>query len=86
MYDDTALFFFSDHGDFTGDYGLVEKTQNTFSDCLTRVPLIIKPPAGVPIRPGVRDALVELIDMPATVEALTGSSRVTPTSADHCCR
>ncbi|WP_152366030.1 sulfatase-like hydrolase/transferase [Microlunatus speluncae] len=72
MYDDTALFFFSDHGDFTGDHGLVEKTQNTFADCLTRVPLIIKPPAGTPIRPGVRDALVELIDVPATIETLTG--------------
>ena len=45
IYDDSAIFFFSDHGDFTGDYGLVEKTQNTFEDCLTRVPLIVKPPA-----------------------------------------
>jgi len=72
MYDDTAVFFFSDHGDFTGDYGLVEKTQNTFEDCLTRVPFIVKPPRGVPVRPGIRDALVELIDLPATVEALTG--------------
>ena len=29
IYDDTAVFTFSDHGDFTGDYGLVEKTQNS---------------------------------------------------------
>jgi arylsulfatase A-like enzyme len=72
LYDDTAIFLFSDHGDFTGDYGLVEKTQNTFEDCLTRVPFVIKPPAGVPLQPGVRDALVELIDFPATVEALVG--------------
>jgi arylsulfatase A-like enzyme len=72
MWDDTALFFFSDHGDFTGDYGLVEKTQNTFEDCLSRVPLLIKPPAGVEVRPGVRDALVELVDFPATVYELTG--------------
>jgi arylsulfatase A-like enzyme len=72
LYDETALLFFSDHGDFTGDYGLVEKTQNTFEDCLTRVPLVIKPPAGVPVAPGTRDALVELVDIPATVEALTG--------------
>lgn len=75
IYDDTAIFLFSDHGDFTGDYGLVEKTQNTFEDCLSRVPFIIKPSAGMPIKPGIRDALVELIDFPATVEALTG---VTP--------
>jgi arylsulfatase A-like enzyme len=72
LYDDTALFMFSDHGDFTGDYGLVEKTQNTFEDCLARVPLVIKPPRGVSVRPRVSEALVELIDFPATVEALTG--------------
>jgi len=72
IYDDTAIFLFSDHGDFTGDYGLVEKTQNTFEDCLTHVPFLIKPPADVPVEPGIRDALVELIDFPATVEDLTG--------------
>ena len=72
IYDDTAVFFFSDHGDFTGDYGLVEKTQNTFEDCLTRVPFVIKPPQGTPIQPRVSDALVELVDFSATVEAITG--------------
>ncbi len=72
IYDDTLVFFFSDHGDFTGDYGLVEKTQNTFQDCLTRVPMLVKPPAGTPVVPRVCSALVELIDFPATVYALTG--------------
>lgn len=72
IYDDTAIFVFADHGDFTGDYGLVEKTQNTFEDCLSRVPFIIKPQAGVPVQPRVSHAMVELIDFPATVEALTG--------------
>ncbi len=72
MYDDAAVFLFSDHGDFTGDYGLVEKTQNTFEDCLTNVPLLVKPPAGHAVAPRVTDALVELIDIPATVEAVCG--------------
>lgn len=72
QYDNTAIFFMSDHGDFTGDYGLVEKTQNTFEDCLTRVPFVVKPPEGVPVKPGISDALIENIDMCATVEALTG--------------
>ncbi len=71
-YDDSAIFFFSDHGDFTGDYGLVEKTQNTFEDCLTRVPLIIKPPATMSIKPGIRDQLVELIDFTATAYEMAG--------------
>ncbi|MDE2857941.1 MAG: sulfatase-like hydrolase/transferase [Chloroflexota bacterium] len=72
IYDDSAIFFFSDHGDFTGDYGLVEKTQNTFEDCLTRVPLIIKPPSDIPVQPGIRDALVELIDFTATAYEFAG--------------
>ncbi len=79
LYDDTAVLCFADHGDFTGDYGLVEKTQNTFEDCLTRVPLVIKPPAWVPVQPRVSEALVELIDVPATIEALAG---ITP-AHDH---
>jgi len=72
IYDETAVFFFSDHGDFTGDYGLVEKTQNTFEDVLSRVPFVIKPPAWAGVQPRVCDALVELVDFPATVFELTG--------------
>ncbi|MCP4750362.1 MAG: sulfatase-like hydrolase/transferase [Proteobacteria bacterium] len=72
MYDDSALFFFSDHGDFTGDYGLVEKTQNTFEDCLSRVPFVVKPPKEVAVKPRVSDAMVELVDFSATVFDLTG--------------
>jgi len=72
FYDESAIFFFSDHGDFTGDYGLVEKTQNTFEDCLSNVPFIIKPPKNISIKPRVSNALVELVDFSATVYALTG--------------
>ena len=72
LWDDTALLFFADHGDFTGDYGLVEKTQNTCEDVLCRVPFLIKPPAGVPCRPRVSDAVVELVDMSETVYDLAG--------------
>jgi arylsulfatase A-like enzyme len=72
VYDDTAVFFFADHGDYTGDFDIVEKTQNTFEDSLSRVPFLVKPPAWAPVQARVSDALVELIDFPATVEALTG--------------
>jgi arylsulfatase A-like enzyme len=75
VYDDTAVFFFSDHGDFAGDYDLVEKTQNTFEECLVRVPFLIKPPADLPVKPSVCDALVELLDLVATVEELAGLER-----------
>ena len=67
LYDETALFMFSDHGDFAGDYGLVEKTQNTFEDCLTRVPFIIKLPRELEVLPRIDDSLVELVDFSETV-------------------
>lgn len=72
MYDDTAIFIFSDHGDYTGDYGIVEKVQNSFEDCLTNVPFIVKPHKEIEVQPGINDALVELIDFYGTVEDFVG--------------
>ncbi|MCL1952081.1 MAG: sulfatase-like hydrolase/transferase [Oscillospiraceae bacterium] len=72
VYDDTAVLFFSDHGDYAGDFGLVEKSQNCFPDCLVNVPFLIKPPKGTAIDPGVSDALVELVDVAATCADLAG--------------
>jgi len=78
--DANLVFFLADHGDFAGDYGLVEKNQNTFQDCLTRVPLVIKPPSWLPLarpkgtdnKPNViSNTMVELIDFTETVYAMT---------------
>lgn len=66
MYDDSAIFVLSDHGDFAGDYGMAEKAQNCFEDCLTRVPLLIKPPKGVALDAGVTSSMAELVDFYAT--------------------
>jgi arylsulfatase A-like enzyme len=71
-YDDALLLAFSDHGDWTGDFGLVEKAQNCFSEGLVRVPLVIKPPAALGAVPGLRSALAELVDVPATIYDLLG--------------
>lgn len=74
IYDNTAIFVFSDHGDYTGDYGIVEKTQNTFEDCLVKVPFIVKPPAGYEVDAGISDSLVELVDLYPTVMEMCGIS------------
>ena len=66
MYDDSVIFVLSDHGDFAGDYDLPEKAQNCFEDCLTRVPLLIKPPKGQLVDCGITDSIVELVDFYAT--------------------
>lgn len=70
--DDTAVLFFSDHGDFTGDFGIAEKAQNLFYDPLTRVPLVIRPPRDHPVQPGIRTGLVELLDVYATILEFAG--------------
>ena len=71
-WDDTAVFFFSDHASYVGDYGVVGVNQNTFDDVLTHVPFVCKPPTGVDVEPGTRQALIELVDFTATVEELAG--------------
>jgi arylsulfatase A-like enzyme len=41
---DTAVLLLSDHGDYAGDYGLVEKWPSGLEDVLTHIPLIIHVP------------------------------------------
>lgn len=72
-YDDTAIFVFSDHGDFTADYGIPEKAQNLFNDCLVNVPLVVKLPKGYQTDSGINGNPVELIDFFATVLDITGA-------------
>ena len=65
-YDNSAIFFFSDHGDYAGNYGLTEKWHNAFQDCLINVPLIIKIP-GIEPDEKIKKQLVETIDIFPTV-------------------
>ncbi len=68
---DTALFVLSDHGDYAGDYGLVEKWPSGLEDALTHVPLIARVPgfAATPASSG----MVELYDVMATCLELAGT-------------
>jgi len=65
-YENSAIFIFSDHGDFTGNYGLTEKWPNAFQDCLIKVPLIVKIPEFVS-KAKTFDQLVETIDIFPTI-------------------
>ncbi|MEZ5556995.1 MAG: sulfatase-like hydrolase/transferase [Pseudomonadales bacterium] len=61
----TDVYFFTDHGEYLGDFGLVEKWPSGLDPCLTRNPLIV---AG----PGVREGatcghFVEMVDILPTV-------------------
>jgi choline-sulfatase len=68
---DTSLFILSDHGDYAGDFGLVEKWPSGMERCLTHVPLIARIPGG---KGGHRVAEpVELFDFMATSLELAGT-------------
>lgn len=67
---DTAMFLLADHGDYAGDYGLVEKWPNAMNDPLTRIPLIARVPGN---RAGhVSREIVEQFDVMATCLELAG--------------
>lgn len=68
---DTALIAFSDHGDYAGDYGLVEKWPSGLEDCLTHVPMIVKIPGGTP--GVVASDMIEAFDIMATCLELAGA-------------
>ena len=71
FYQNTSIFVFSDHGDYTGDYDIVEKVQNCFEDDLVNIPLIVKPAEQFACKPRVTPALAELVDLSATVSEMT---------------
>ncbi len=68
---DTAVFLLSDHGDYAGDYGLVEKWPSGLEDVLTHVPLIARVPGGT--QGNSSDNIVELFDVMATCLDLAGT-------------
>jgi len=68
--DNTVVIFTSDHGEALGDHGLLQKGCR-FYEGLVRVPLIFSWPAK--FETGLHsDALVELLDMTATIVDLAG--------------
>jgi len=68
---DTALFVASDHGDYAGDYGLVEKWPSGLESCLTHVPLVGRLPGGA--SGNVCREMVELFDLMPTFLELAGT-------------
>jgi arylsulfatase A-like enzyme len=63
--DRTASFFFTDHGEYLGDYGLIEKWSAGQHDCLLRNPLVVDIPGGVEGQ--VCSGMAELVDLLPTV-------------------
>ena len=71
--EDTLVVAFSDHGDFAGAHGCVEKWDTFFYEEIVRVPLVMRLPGRLPV--AAPDALVELTDLVPTVLDLLGMDR-----------
>jgi arylsulfatase A-like enzyme len=68
--EDTIIIYTSDHGDFNGEHGLLQKFNSGYDGCC-RVPLIISWPGKS--KGGRRcSAPVNLMDIPATLSDLMG--------------
>jgi arylsulfatase A-like enzyme len=66
--ENTLVVYTSDHGDMLGSHGLADK-QLPYEESI-HVPLLLRWPAR--IKPGVRDQLLGLVDLPVTVAGLAG--------------
>ena len=81
MLEDTVIVFASDHGDYLGDHDLIGK--GTFFEGSTHVPLLARVPdrwaadatTGPATAGDVRDELVTLTDVTATMLAFAGCDR-----------
>jgi arylsulfatase A-like enzyme len=56
--------FFTDHGEYLGDFGLVEKWPSGLESCLLRNPLIVHDPNAAA---GTPSTMVEMLDLTATM-------------------
>lgn len=63
----------ADHGDYTGEKGLFNKSEALY-ECLLHVPLILRPPEGVRAPRGMRiDHLVNTVDLFPTLLGIAGA-------------
>jgi choline-sulfatase len=70
LWDQTVVLFLSDHGDYAGQYGLPEKWDNHFPDCLMHVPMVLAG-AGLPVGRTV-ETLTSHVDLAPTLCELLG--------------
>ena len=71
MRENTIIVYATDHGEFAGEHGMIEKAPGIGFGCVTRIPYIWSWPGHIPEHV-VRDALVETVDFLPTVCSLAG--------------
>lgn len=71
LYENTIFIFVADHGDFTGEYGLIKKGVEV-PECLTRIPMIWHGP-GIIENKKASSAHVSNVDIMPTICNIIGS-------------
>jgi choline-sulfatase/uncharacterized sulfatase len=71
--ENTIVIYTSDHGDFAGEHGIIEKAPGICADAITRIPSLWRWPGRFEAG-HVCDQLVEAVDLAPTVLALAGLS------------
>jgi arylsulfatase A-like enzyme len=70
----TWIFYLSDHGDFTGEHGMMNKAE-MFFDCLLHLPLVVRAPEGALPAGRVCDEFIESVDIAPTICEIAGLDR-----------
>lgn len=70
--ENTIVIYHSDHGAYATSLGVPEKAPGICSEFVCRVPMLWRAPGVTPTDGGACDALVENIDIPATITRLCG--------------
>ena len=68
-YDDTLIFFTSDHGDMCGSHNMLDKHYVLYDD-IVKIPLLMKKPGVFPCRIGA--FVMNCLDIPATIRKEAG--------------
>jgi arylsulfatase A-like enzyme len=76
LWKDTVTMFYTDHGEYLGDHGLIEKWPSGLSETLVHEPLII---GGAGLPEGKRiSAMTEMVDLVPTMLEFSGVGQTFP--------
>ena len=70
MRENTIVVYSTDHGDFAGEHGMIEKAPGIGFECISRIPFICSHPS-LPCG-AVRESIIESVDFLPTMCAMAG--------------
>lgn len=69
--EETIIVYMTDHGEFAGEHGMIEKAPGIGFGCVTRIPMIFSWKGVLPENE-VRDEIIESVDVLPTICSLAG--------------